>query len=206
MSRRTAAAGGRGRVGRGESGAVLAEFALLLPFLAIMAFGVMEFGLARQDKLTVQTAARSGVRVGSAAGTTATADKDLLLGAGSALNDIGLANVNWILVYKSTTTDGAVPVTCTGPTPHSVSGSCNAYTGAQLQQVLAGTNPASWFGCGGGSLDAAWCPANRQTIQANGTDYLGIWVSARHLMFTGFFGSALTLTDNAVMRLEPQGG
>jgi len=192
--------------GRGESGAVIVEFALVLPFMALMAMGIMEFGLARQDKLTVQTGARSGVRVGSAAGNAATADKNLLLGAGSALNDIGLANVNWVVVYKSTTTDGAVPASCTSPTPHSVSSSCNAYSGAQLQQVVAGTAPASWFGCGAGSLDASWCPTSRLTIQANGADYLGVWLSARHPMFTGFFGSALTLTDNAIMRLEPQAG
>lgn len=192
------------RCGR-ESGAVLVELALLLPFLTLMAFGVVEFGLAHQDELTVQTAARSGARVGSAAGTTGSADQNLLLGAGAALNDIGLPNVDWILVFKSTTTDGAVPAACTTPTPHSVSGSCNAYSGAQLQNVVAGTSPASWFGCGGGALDASWCPANRQTVQANGTDYLGVWVTARHPMFTRFFGTTVGLSGSAVMRLEPQG-
>lgn len=187
-----------------ERGAVLVEFALLLPLLALMAFGIMEFGLARQDKLMVQTAARAGVRVGSAASSTSSADKELLLGVGSALNDIGLDNVDWVLVYKSTTVDGTVPAVCTTGTPHSVSGSCNAYSGAQLGQMVAGTAPATWFGCGGASLDASWCPTARESIQANGTDYLGVWISARHPMVTGFFGSVLTLTDRAVMRLEPR--
>lgn len=182
------------------------EFAFLLPFLALMAFGVVEFGLAWQDRLTVQTGTRAGARVGSAAGDRADADKSLLLGLGSAISDVGLDNVDWVLVYKSTSTDGAVPSACTVPTPHSVSGACNAYSGSQLRQIVAGTAPASWFGCGGGSLDLLWCPTNRQTVHAVGTDYLGVWVSARHPMLTGFFGSVITITDRAVMRLEPQGG
>ena len=41
-------------------------------------------------------------------------------------------------------------------------------------------------------------------VQALGNDYLGVWVKARHPMLTGFFGTVLTMTDDAVMRLEPQ--
>jgi hypothetical protein len=195
---------GPARRATGDRGSVLAEFALLLPFLALMAFGVLEFGLAWQDKMTVQTAGRAAVRVGSSAGTNADADKSLLLGLGSAISDVGLDNVDWVMVYKSSTADGAAPATCTTPTPHSVSGSCNAYTGAQLKHVVAGSAPGSWFGCGVGSLDLSWCPASRQTTQAVGTDYLGVWVRARHPMRTGFFGSEVTLRDQAVMRLEPK--
>ena len=136
------------------------EFAFVLPLLALFAFGAIELGLAWSGRLTVQTAVRAGVRVGSAPGTVATADQVLLLSTGAALNDLGLANVNYVVVFKSTTTDGAVPTACLTGTPHSVSGSCNAYTGAQLPQVVAGTSPGSWFGCGVGSLDLSWCPTS----------------------------------------------
>ena len=191
---------------RGEAGAVLVEFVFLLPVIALLAFGVIEFGIAWQDRLTVQSAVRAGVRVGSTAGNVATADTGILMAVGAALNDVGLSNVNHVLVYKSSSADGAVPSACVTPAPHSVSGSCNEYSGAQLQQVVAGTAPPTWFGCGAGSLDAPWCPASRQSLQSLGADYLGVWVSANHPMVTGFFGSALTITDGAVMRLEPQGG
>ncbi|MGH9190055.1 MAG: TadE/TadG family type IV pilus assembly protein [Acidimicrobiales bacterium] len=194
----------RPRRAQGARGAVLVEFTLLVPVLAVMAFGIVELGLAWQGRMTVQTAVRAGVRVGSAQGTASTADKGALLGVASAITDVGIANVDWVLVYKSTTADGAVPTACLTGTPHSVSGSCNAYSGTQLQQIVAGTAPSSWFGCAVGSLDLSWCPANRQTIQAGGTDYLGVWVRARHPMLTGFLGSALTMNDHAVMRLEPK--
>lgn len=189
----------------GERGSVLVEFAFVLPFLALMAFGIMEFGLALQDRMAVQTAARTGVRVGSAAGKAADADKSLLLGVGSVLTDVKLANVSSVLVYKSSTADGAVPAECTNPT-RSASGVCNVYTGAQLQQLVAGTAPSSWFGCGGGSLDVSWCPTTRQTVQAIGTDYIGVSIRVNHPMLTGFFGSMVTISERGVMRLEPQGG
>ena len=189
---------------RSERGGAMIEFAFVLPLLALFAFCAIEMGLGWSARLTVQTAVRAGVRVGSAQGAVATADQVLLLSTGAALNDLGPANVNWVVVFKSTTTNGAVPTACLTGTPHSVSGSCNAYTGAQLAQVMAGTSPGSWFGCGVGSLDLSWCPTSRQAIQALGTDYLGVWVSARHPMLTGFFGSTLTIADHAVMRLEPR--
>ena len=128
----------------------LVEFACVLPLIAILAFGIIEFGMAWQDKLRVQTAVRAGARVGSNAGKLSTADQHILLGVGAPLADIGLSNVNWVVVFKSTTTDGVVPSACITPTPHSVSGSCNAYSGAQLEQVVGGTSPSSWFGCGVG--------------------------------------------------------
>ena len=186
-----------------ERGAVLVEFAFVLPLLALLGFGVMEFGFAHQDKMAVQTAARTGVRVGSAAGDTADADKSALLGVGSVLTDIGLDNVDWIVIYESSTADGAVPTACTNP-PMSVTGSCNAYTGAQLQQVVDGSAPAAWFGCGLSALDRFWCPTGRQTVQAVGADYVGVWIQATRPMLTGFFGSTMTITDRGVMRLEPQ--
>lgn len=194
------------RLGRskGDGGVVMVEFALLLPLIALVVFGVMEYGLVLQDRLSVQSATRAGVRVGSAAGNDVAADKNLLLGVGAALNDLSLSNVDWVLVFRSSSAEGAVPPACTNP-PKKVAGSCNLYTGAQISQVVAGTAPAGWFGCGGLSLDGSWCPANRQTIQANGTDYLGVWVQARHPMITGFFGSTITMTDRGVMRLEPKG-
>ena len=193
-----------GRWKRRERGAALVELAFVLPLLAMFAFGAIEFGLAWGDRLAVQTAVRAGVRVGSAQATVSTADHTLLLSTGAALTDIGLANVRYVVVFKSATTDGVVPPACLTGTPHSVSGSCNVYTGAQLVQVLAGTSPASWFGCGVGSLDLSWCPTGRQAVQALGNDFLGVWVKASRPMLTGFFGTTLTIADDAVMRLEPQ--
>jgi hypothetical protein len=189
---------------RGEEGALTAEFALVVPLLALLALGVADYGLAWRDKLAVQTAVRTGLRVGSSEGRLPSADKNLLLGLGSAINSVGLSNVAWVVVYKSVSADGAIPPACLAPAPHSVTGACNVYTGAQLAQVVAGSAPASWFGCGTSALDRSWCPTGRKTVQAEGTDQLGIWVSATHRMISGVFGPTVTVRDSAVMRLEPE--
>lgn len=190
--------------GDSERGAVVVEFALLLPVVALMAYGIVEFGLAWQDRLTVQTGVRSGARVAAAAANDAAADQTTLLSLGAAASDLGRDRIEWVLIYKSATGDGAVPATCLTPVPHSVSGTCNAYSGSQVRGVVDGTAPAAWFGCGVGSLDVSWCPASRQAIQALGADYLGVWMRATHPMITGLFGSSLTVQDRAVMRLEPK--
>lgn len=62
------------RAGRGASdrGAVAVEFALLLPLLLIVIFGVIDFGRALNAQITITQAAREGARLaalGQPAGT-----------------------------------------------------------------------------------------------------------------------------------------
>jgi Flp pilus assembly protein TadG len=47
---------------RGEYGQSLAEFALLLPVLALIIFGLVDMARAMQSYVTIQEAARDGVR------------------------------------------------------------------------------------------------------------------------------------------------
>lgn len=48
-----------------ESGASVVEFALVVPFLLMLVFGVIEFGTVMAQKATVASAAREGARYGS---------------------------------------------------------------------------------------------------------------------------------------------
>ncbi len=49
----------------GDDGAAAAEFALVLPLLSLLIFGVVEFGQAFYRYQAVQSAAREGARVGA---------------------------------------------------------------------------------------------------------------------------------------------
>ncbi len=53
----------RRRAGRGDRGVTAVEFAIILPLLLMMVFGIIEFGRAYSARLTVTHAAREGVRV-----------------------------------------------------------------------------------------------------------------------------------------------
>lgn len=60
----------RARRERRERGAVLAEFALVLPLLVILVVGIAEFGIAFNRAQAVEAAAREGGRLASLSSTT----------------------------------------------------------------------------------------------------------------------------------------
>ena len=187
-----------------ERGAALVEMAICATLLITIAFGIIEFGNAWNRKLEVETAARSGARVGSSLGADRSADYGLLRAAASVLNDIGLGNVNYVVVYKSTTTDGTRQGSCASNPPVATVGLCNVYTGAQLQSLNPASFTATCTGNTGTALDHYWCPTGRQSVQSLGADYLGIYVQANYTTATGLFKSPFALASGVIMRLEPK--
>jgi Flp pilus assembly protein TadG len=187
----------------GERGAALIEFVVLLGVLPLLALGIVEFGSAWNNKLKVETAARAGARVASALGTARLADFNVLQSVKAALNAFDASDVSYVVVYKATTADGAVPAGCGNPTPTSQTAKCNVYTGAQLfsltQSAFTGTTS-----CAVDAPDRWWCPTTRQNIQHLGSDYVGVWIKASSPTITDLFGSPLGLESNAVMRVEPR--
>jgi Flp pilus assembly protein TadG len=186
-----------------ERGAALVELAVMLVLLIVIAFGIIEFGSGWNRKLQIETASRAGARVGSSLGNTRLADYGVLQAVRSALSAVGLANVDYVVVYKSTTADGSRPAGCNGASPTSQNGSCNVYTGSYLQ-TMAQSDFTGTTTCAGTSPDRFWCPTTRQNVQSIGADYLGVWVRARYVTITGVFESPFSLSSGAVMRLEPK--
>lgn len=190
------------RRARGERGAALVEFVLLAPVLVLVVAGVLEFGMAWRDSMTVSNALRSGARVGSNAGRDRLADYDILKSIESAMKEIpDTARVQRIVIYKADTTNSAPSASCMAGTP--VTGLCNVYTGADMarpQSDYSGTTS-----CGGSAPDRFWCPTSRQNQQALGADYLGVWMQVKYNWVTHVFpGTGLTIKDRAIMRLEPR--
>jgi hypothetical protein len=181
---------------------VLVEMVVVLPLVVLLTMGAIEFGAAWNNKLKVETAARAGARVGSNLGNTRLADWGLLQGVRSAIADLGVENVAYVVIYKASAPDGAVPSTCRTSPPSPQSGLCNVYTGAQLESLteadFAGTTT-----CASSAPDRYWCPLQRAVVQHQGADYLGVWILARSPTITDLFGSPLPLQARAVMRLEP---
>src|SRR5207302_6523378 len=126
--------------------------------LIVIAFGIVEIGNAWNRKLEVETAARAGARVGSSLGNDRTADKGLLQATVSVLNDFGLNNVIYVVVYKSTTSDGKRQGTCANSPPVAAAGLCNVYTGSQLQNVNSLDFSSACTGNSGSAVDKSCCP------------------------------------------------
>ena len=70
--------------------------------------------------------------------------------------------------------------------------------------------PESDFGCSGAipSPDRFWCPAGRKvglTAGAGGPpDYVGVYVHVTHDYLTKLIANTTTITEQTVMRIEPQ--
>lgn len=185
-----------------ERGAVLVELAVVVPLLLLLVVGTIELGSAWSQRLKVETAARAGARVGSNLGTDRLADYNLLQSVRAAVASLGTDRIRHVVVYRSTTDDGAVPPTCRTSPPTPQAGLCNVYTGADLN----GLTPSAFSGttaCGATAPDRFWCPTSRQKVQQLGTDFLGVWIVAESPTVTGLFTAPLDLGARAVMRLEP---
>lgn len=181
-----------------ERGASLLEFALVAPVLLLLIFGAFEYGMFFKDYLTVSNTTRTGARVGSAAGSSADADYQILQAVKAAANALpgGASSIQQITIYKSTSAGGGPSGAC--QTASSAADKCNTYTAAAFAQ------PVTKFGCGAGSIDSVWCPTTRSDSQAVGPDYLGVWVKTTHGFVTKLFGTSRSITDSVVMRIEPK--
>jgi hypothetical protein len=193
-----------------ESGAALVEFTIVAILLLTLVFGIVEFGLAFRDRLTVGNATQGAARVGAAVGRDLTADYAILQSLEQSLSTLpnsGIDIVAYVDVFRS---DGnGQPV---GGCPN---GSCNRY----FYDYIDGPGPlCDWNPCpdpdaGYGSWN--WSPADRN-VEVGNLDVMGVEVSFGH---SWVVGSLVPLpdvacnnnptptncwADTALMRMEPQ--
>jgi Flp pilus assembly protein TadG len=101
---------------RSESGQALVEFALVAPLVLILLFGIVQFGIAYNNALTLTDAVRAGARaaiVSGPAGAAAAAQQAVLASAPD-LNQTQLKNG---VTVSTTSTDVTVKATY----PYSIS-------------------------------------------------------------------------------------
>jgi Flp pilus assembly protein TadG len=192
-----------GRRARDERGLALLETAIVVPFLMLLAMGIWEFSNGWQSNLAVQTAVRAGARTGSGLGNDRAADYAVLQAVKAGLTDFATADINRVVVYKASATDGAPTAAC--KTGTSQAGVCNVYSGAQLNSLtLADFTGDATLGCTGSSPDKSWCPTGRSVSQS-APDYVGVYVKVLSRYQSGFFpGTGITVEKNMVMRIEPK--
>lgn len=132
----------RGERPDGDQGAVAIEFALVLPILVVLVFGIFQFGLYFNRQQGIHAAAREGARVAALSETTS---DDVISRVDSALNGISLPNGRTITItapgYSFTTTgssgDGAAP--CEGNFAESVVVTVTADTEFEIPLWGSGT-------------------------------------------------------------------
>jgi len=190
----------------GDTGAIMAEAALLTPFFMTLLFGMIEFGGAFRDYLTLSNATIAGARTASILATQVDADWYVIQSVKNAANAMPLNEIQAIVVYKATvnaTSPASVSASCLTV---GVSGVCNYYSGNDLTDTSEGTpGNNKWTNCTGS--EASWCPSTRNyalTGPKSPPDYIGVWVKINHRWLTGLFGSQISMTNNTVTQIEPQ--
>jgi hypothetical protein len=185
-----------GRRVRGDHGSALVESAIILPFLAIMIFGIVELGFLYRSASIVNSSSRSGARFAAsqyAAAKTpltqATVVDNVRLTVEKDLQSRGTTDTPVQLwVYKADNRGN--------PPPGDFS-SC-ATDCFVLPWIAATRHFASPLDVSTGSWpDPDGC--------GKVIDSIGVWLQVTHvpLGFTSAFGT-ITLKEKTVMRLEPR--
>jgi len=99
-----------GTMGR-DRGAAAVEFAIVLPLLLLLAFGIIDFGRALNAQITLTQAAREGARL------DALNQPNLVTRTRAAATGLGAVNVT--MVYQCQTGDGSKNLDATVQTSYS---------------------------------------------------------------------------------------
>ena len=203
--RRDAAAGScRPRRLHGDRGSIIAEAALLTPFFVTLMFGMLEFGGAFRDYLTVSNSATAAARTAAIEGNTNDADWWILQAVYKNSLAMPKSQILEVEVFSATSN----PTATSPPSACTSANLCNDYTGANLQSYLGATVEPTTFSntCvpGNGTPMSNWCPNLRKVDLQDGVDYVGVYVRVQHPWITGLFGSSVTMTQTRITQLEPQ--
>ncbi|MGK2949918.1 MAG: TadE/TadG family type IV pilus assembly protein [Acidimicrobiales bacterium] len=180
------------RRSRGDRGAVLVESAIVLPFLFLFMFGIMEVGGALKSYSGASNAVRAGGRMASVAGSDAMADQQILVRMAREAAGLGKGELEYVIIWNADGVGDSPPGNCIAAAGAALSpnltsvgvsdggtsqkGACNVYIrpeapgGAfQMARDELANPPEYYFGCSGASdpqagqkVDCRWSPRNRK--------------------------------------------
>lgn len=177
-----------------QRGATLLETAIVIPMLLMLAIGLAEVGFLVIDHMAVANAAREGARVGAAAGPWVSAPLDaddlILRSVEQALCDIESGRVTQVSIYLADADGGFANL-----------GKINTYDPPLSGVLNCSALGFTAFTCSNG---CPWVPVGRDNVPPD-LDDVGVLVEFEHDPILGLFpfSGTLSLSDRAVMRIEP---
>lgn len=172
---------------KGERGAVAVEMAIVVPILVLLAFGMLEFGLALKNKLTMSNAVNQATRQATVLGSNDGADIEILTALEAGLAG-AVDSVEHVDIFKGDAS--GAPLVWDRYTR--TSGAC-------------GWIPCPNPGAGVFGDPADYKPCKRDNRIGDGAvDTVGVRVAYTHAWVSGVFGLPdQTWTETARARLEP---
>ncbi len=205
--------GGDGGRLTGDTGSVVVELALVAPFLIVLVLGILEFGSAFRERSNLSGALQSAARIEAASGATRSADYLALQSFYAQMNQSKNLTVDKVVIYRTTNGNGSpLSPTCLTNASGSAANDCSVYTWAQVTQVgndSGGTVLSTHFGtsgttCATSAWDFNYCPLDRHVEQSDPPDYVGVYAKVTYKSLTGMLPSTVTMTDQAVYRIDPK--
>ena len=183
-----------------EEGASLLEFTIIATLLLTLLFGIIEFGFAFRDRLTIANATQSAARVGASMGSDPQADISILRSLEQSLGTLpnsGVGIVRYVDIFKAQS-DGTPQSNCPGAF-------CTRYA-----YVPNFTPTCDWSPCPEDPNEVQWTGRDDALPDL---DVLGLRLGYAHTWLTDFLPlqdvSCTTpgvncWTNIAIMRIEPQ--
>lgn len=197
-----------------EEGTAIVEFAMVAVLLLMIVFGIVEFGLAFRDRLTMSNSTQSASRIAAALGNDSSADYETLLALAQSLETLpnsGIGIVNLVDIYKADS-DGEPSSNCPGS-------ACNQYEYQPGHTPTCDWNPCpdpdNFEAWGGSWVPGAPISSGGRDDALPGLDVIGVRVEFAHTwMSSGLLPlpnidcdgtpGAGCWYDTAIQRLEPQ--
>jgi len=171
--------------GRRDRGATLVEAAVVFPLLFLVLFGLVEFGWAFKDNLSVGHSAREAARAGATFGNDPSANFLVLQEIEEVMDPLGIADGLRVRVYNPSSGVGDDYVFQDG------------YAFGCDWVPCPDPNAGSFYDI------PTWNPATRD-ISAPSTDRIGVRVTFTHQWITKLFASTSDFTKDVDFQIEPQ--
>ncbi len=191
----------------------MVEFALVAPIFVVLVLGVMDFGFAMRETNRLERTTSAAARTGASLANYKYTDYEVLKVVDAATAGIEGLELQQVVVYKTTSSDGPPPDTCTGGT--GVDDLCNVYTAEMVAEDdfevgFPDRGDAAPTACDAGSWDAGWCPmsspppaAQSRERRIPSRDFLGVYIEARYSGVTQMLPTGVTFEKYAVFAIEP---
>jgi Flp pilus assembly protein TadG len=162
------------------------EAAIILPVVCLIVFGIIEWGLAFKDALTVSSATRAGVRTASAMPRQSNMASQTTSAMEKAVSALPNGSIQQMWIYKANPTNGFPD----GGSSFTSCTVCFVYNWDTATQKFVSAGSQTW-------------PSTTQNACAGTVDSVGVYLKVNHALITGFFGNNVVLKDHTVMNLEP---
>jgi hypothetical protein len=191
------------------------EFALVAILLFTLLFGIVEFGLAFRDRLTMANASQSAARVIAALGNEQNTDFEALSALAQTLETLpnsGVDVVKFVDIYKSDADGNPIDGAGSCPAGGGIGSNCTRFVYDPIADPTCKWNP-----CPDPAIDASYdgggWPFDSRDVAVPGLDVAVVRVIFSHEWVTGSIVPLPDVTcdtgsncweDTAILRLEPK--